>query len=80
MSHESLLPLRMADEIFLNSWKIICGGNGGGVSSKVLKELITTTAASEFHSASLAQFAKILPDPEEIKRMLSVISLSAAIL
>lgn len=53
---------------------------GGGVRSKVLKELITTTAASEFHSASLAQSAEILPDTEEIKRMLSLISLSAATL
>ncbi len=51
---------------------------GGGVRSTVLKELIMTTAATEFHSAALLQFAEILPDPDEIKRMLSIISLTAA--
>ena len=50
---------------------------GGGVRANILKELIHSTNAAEFHSAALSPFAEILPDPDEIKRMLSVISLSS---
>lgn len=51
---------------------------GGGVRSDVLKDLIESTAATEFHSAALVSTQEILTDTEEIKKMLSVMRLAAA--